>query len=626
MANVWTSKTTVLNSDTHNAVAGVIGSDKGYLAGNHSTSNSTEMKEYSQSGNSWAAKTVLPAGRKNPTGYSLGTNETYCVCGDYSGDSQGTNYEYSQSGNSWATKTACPNGRTSFGQGGAHIGSDKGYVVGGTRQPSYWSDGDYGKDVEEYSQSGDSWSTKTSTGVTRAQHYVFNLGSNDLYAVAGRGAFQEHVTNNEVFSQSANTWTTKTALTIAMGSGGSAPSSNKGYVYGGTSGGSSNEVANTYEYDPSGDSWATKANMPGTIDHHTGTPIGTYKTYSFGKGPGGSATNDNYEYTAADPPILELYEDLGTDLQTQWPFQLEDLQTDLRGYGLFLEDLKADLQVRTLTFLEDLNADLAANVWNVEDLNADLQAYADLLTDLQTYLAIQELAFNDLNCYLATRDSTGPYVTISSLSPVPGATNAPTNLNVVFTIKDAGWGVKPSTVWLKIKDETSLDEEQWYASDDGWTGNLSTDKRQYDVALNPLCKPPVAPSVTPQTSGGSMADGSYYYVITAVTPNGETGKGIESAVATISGGGGSGSVDLSWTAVPFAASYKVYRTTTQGSYSDPCLVGSPSTNSFTDTSASPSAGAPPATNTADIKFENVRQLTFTAYAEDEAGNTGLSSQ
>ncbi len=47
---------------------------------------------------------------------------------------------------------------------------------------------------------------------------------------------------------------------------------------------------------------------------------------------------------------------------------------------------------------------------------------------------------------------------------------------------------------------------------------------------------------------------------------------------------------------------------------------------MTDTSASPSAGAPPADNTADIEFENVRQLTFTAYGEDEAGNTGLSSQ
>ncbi len=43
---------------------------------------------------------------------------------------------------------------------------------------------------------------------------------------------------------------------------------------------------------------------------------------------------------------------------------------------------------------------------------------------------------------------------------------------------------------------------------------------------------------TPSTSGGSMADGTYYYVITPVNSMGEGVRGIESSGIIISGGGG----------------------------------------------------------------------------------------
>ncbi len=103
-----------------------------------------------------------------------------------------------------------------------------------------------------------------------------------------------------------------------------------------------------------------------------------------------------------------------------------------------------------------------------------------------------------------------------------------------------------------------------------------------------------APTGTPVLSGGSMADATYYYVITAVMAEGETGKGTESAAITIAAGGGFASVNLAWTAINGAISYKVYRTTTSGVYTTPTYIANPSTNSYTDTAASPSAGAPPA--------------------------------
>ena len=85
------------------------------------------------------------------------------------------------------------------------------------------------------------------------------------------------------------------------------------------------------------------------------------------------------------------------------------------------------------------------------------------------------------------------------------------------------------------------------------------------------------PSAEDQTSGGSLADGTYSYKVVAVKEYQNT---IPSAAcaATISGGGGSGSVVLTWDAVSGAASYKVY-----GRTSSSCLYMSEVTSGLTYT-------------------------------------------
>jgi hypothetical protein len=132
---------------------------------------------------------------------------------------------------------------------------------------------------------------------------------------------------------------------------------------------------------------------------------------------------------------------------------------------------------------------------------------------------------------------------------------------------------------------------------------------------------PGRPAGTPYTSGGSMADGTYYYVITAVA-GGETVQSDESFSITISGGGGSGSVDLTWTSSPGAESYNVYRTTTPGTYSSPSLVGNPTTNSYTDTVATPSSGAPPTTTNAYVNYISGTH----AWSYLNAGHLGIGTR
>jgi hypothetical protein len=72
---------------------------------------------------------------------------------------------------------------------------------------------------------------------------------------------------------------------------------------------------------------------------------------------------------------------------------------------------------------------------------------------------------------------------------------------------------------------------------------------------------PTSVAVTPFTSGGFLADGDYFYVVTALDGFGETIASSE-VQCTISGGGGNGRCDLTWAAVsPPAQTYRVYQGT-----------------------------------------------------------------
>lgn len=121
-----------------------------------------------------------------------------------------------------------------------------------------------------------------------------------------------------------------------------------------------------------------------------------------------------------------------------------------------------------------------------------------------------------------------------------------------------------------------------------------------------VLSPPENLAATPQVTGGTLADNDYFYVVTAVNSSGETTISSE-ASATVSGGGGSGSVDLTWDAVtggttsdgntlPGATSYNIYRDdVTGGPYG---LVGSSTTASFTDDGGTSPGAAPPTINDA----------------------------
>ncbi len=88
-----------------------------------------------------------------------------------------------------------------------------------------------------------------------------------------------------------------------------------------------------------------------------------------------------------------------------------------------------------------------------------------------------------------------------------------------------------------------------------------------------------APTATPSESGGTLAAATYKYKISAVNGNGVGIASAASADAVVSGS--TGSVALTWTAVPGATSYRVFGRT--GGAFD--LIAEVSVTNYTDTGA-----------------------------------------
>lgn len=105
---------------------------------------------------------------------------------------------------------------------------------------------------------------------------------------------------------------------------------------------------------------------------------------------------------------------------------------------------------------------------------------------------------------------------------------------------------------------------------------------------------PTGFTATAVATGGTFAAATYYWKVTATNATGETVGSAEASAAIAL----NGSATLSWTAVPGATGYRVYRSTTAGGEStSPAFVSAPTGTSYTDTGTAATAGSVPASNT-----------------------------
>ena len=105
---------------------------------------------------------------------------------------------------------------------------------------------------------------------------------------------------------------------------------------------------------------------------------------------------------------------------------------------------------------------------------------------------------------------------------------------------------------------------------------------------------PQNPTAT-KASGGTLAPGTYYYVITAITASGE---GVASASVHATTDASNGTITLTWDAVTGATSYRIYRGTSAGSATAFFAPGGTSATFNDDGSATPTGNSIPPTDLA----------------------------
>ena len=351
----------------------------------------------------WTAKTAMTTARWGGIGGSIGADKCYIVGGETVLNTwTDKNEEYSQSGDSWATKTAYPSSTEKMPGGAAVIGSDTLYKLSGGLSPNR---------TDEYSQSGNSWTAKTDLGVRRTDYpAAVGLDSDKGYATGGSTG-SVYKSNHYQYSKSGNSWVTKTNCSQAKGRiHGLAIGSDKLYVVSGYNFGS---YASCYEYSQTGDNWATKtANLTALTRYFASSAAGAGQGYAI-------AGTQNQEYdqsgdswaskTAATNSV-----DLGRgDFIGEYRYYMcggdgsvaRNYNQEYTAYDPpvidALEDLRLLLDAEWPTGLEYLKTALEAVGWSMEDLKADVrtQAYT-ALADLRAELGGNVWGFDHLKAFL----------------------------------------------------------------------------------------------------------------------------------------------------------------------------------------------------------------------------------
>lgn len=154
----------------------------------------------------------------------------------------------------------------------------------------------------------------------------------------------------------------------------------------------------------------------------------------------------------------------------------------------------------------------------------------------------------------------------------------------------------------------------------GFTGNYTTG----------YLSPPAGLLAFGYATGGTLAAGTYYYVVTAVNANGETTASNEAHAAVT---GATSSVVLVWQAAGSGSfgptHYKIYRGTTAGGENVLIATVSPTTYTYTDTGGAGSTATPPGTDGASVSFPlwvpvSISQLMPSPYSMPEGSFSSFS--
>jgi len=135
---------------------------------------------------------------------------------------------------------------------------------------------------------------------------------------------------------------------------------------------------------------------------------------------------------------------------------------------------------------------------------------------------------------------------------------------------------------------------------------------------------PTGVTATGSATGGTLAAASYFYRVSAVNAQGETLASTEVTSGALTGT--TSSVALSWAAVPGATGYRVYRTTTSGTYTSPAFLSAPTGTTYTDTGGTAlTAGTVAAVSTATTSAPYFWKVTATNTNGETLGSNEVTA-
>lgn len=129
-----------------------------------------------------------------------------------------------------------------------------------------------------YDPTTDMWTARAPMLTPRVSFAAAACG-NKIYVIGGmeetpsKGLVQITCSVNEVYDPSTNTWTTKASMPISRMQMGAATVNGKIYVMGGMTAGAYSTVNITQIYDPATDSWASGASMPYPVDSYVSAVV-----------------------------------------------------------------------------------------------------------------------------------------------------------------------------------------------------------------------------------------------------------------------------------------------------------------------------------------------------------------
>jgi N-acetylneuraminic acid mutarotase len=247
---------------------------------------------WDKAGEVWTTKAPMPTPRSSLAA-AVVNNKIYAI-GGFNYRHLSTNEVYDPSTNTWLTKAPMPTKRSGIA---AAVVNNIIYVIGGYDNFSTSTN-------EAYDPSTDTWSTKARMP-TRRTGLAVAVVNKKIYAIGGflhtsNDAPRDYLSTNEVYDPSTDSWSTKAPMPTPRAFFAAAVVNNKIYIIGGFN--NSGHISTNEVYDPSTDTWSTKAPMP-TARSNLAAAVVNNIIYAIG-GLNGSAdlsTNEAYN------PGLTLY-------------------------------------------------------------------------------------------------------------------------------------------------------------------------------------------------------------------------------------------------------------------------------------------------------------------------------